>query len=259
MLGRLSALGDLLEWGSAVVDIRRPTVLQRYSLTERFLLADVRLTWTWTGTTGWIHPDGMLGVMPMPSPDGRDDLWRIIAYAPGCPNAPDARCRGQRGGRGRMDVPVLRASPARRHLPQWPDAHRGRRGACTCALRRTRHAHRRGQPCAAGHLPGGAATAGDRCPSGNEHGHPDQRGQQSNWPICARPSDRPADEPRPIQHWITYTRSPLWVSYRTGPLAAEVPNRAPATDAGRLFLRTNSSSPHWRAQRTPRPILGFGH
>ena len=49
-------------------------------LTERFLLADLRLRWDLdrSGTTGWLHPDGMIGAMPMP-----DGLWRIIAYDPG--------------------------------------------------------------------------------------------------------------------------------------------------------------------------------
>jgi 2-polyprenyl-6-methoxyphenol hydroxylase-like FAD-dependent oxidoreductase len=48
-------------------------------LTERFLLADVRLDWDLdrSGTTGWIHPAGMIGVMPMPG-----ELWRVIAYDP---------------------------------------------------------------------------------------------------------------------------------------------------------------------------------
>ena len=48
-------------------------------LTERFLLADVSLDWDLdrSGTTGWIHPAGMIGAMPMPG-----DLWRIIAYDP---------------------------------------------------------------------------------------------------------------------------------------------------------------------------------
>ncbi|MFC7621462.1 FAD-dependent monooxygenase [Microlunatus sp. GCM10028923] len=51
-------------------------------LSERFLLADVHLDWDLdrTGTTGWIHPSGLLGVMPMPHPSG--DLWRILAYDP---------------------------------------------------------------------------------------------------------------------------------------------------------------------------------
>ena len=39
-------------------------------LSERFLLADLRLDWDLdrSGTSGWIHPDGMLGAMPMPDP-----------------------------------------------------------------------------------------------------------------------------------------------------------------------------------------------
>ena len=59
-------------------------------LSERFLLADLRLDWDLdrSGTTGWIHPTGMLGAMPMPDPDGRDDLWRLIAYDPGYDDKP---------------------------------------------------------------------------------------------------------------------------------------------------------------------------
>ncbi len=51
-------------------------------LSERFLLADVHLDWDLdrSGTSGWIHPSGLLGVMPMPHPAG--DLWRILAYDP---------------------------------------------------------------------------------------------------------------------------------------------------------------------------------
>ncbi|MEU4365227.1 FAD-dependent monooxygenase [Promicromonospora sp. NPDC023987] len=53
-------------------------------LSERFLLADVHLDWDVdrTGTSGWLHPTGMLGAMPMPDDDGRGDLWRLIAYDP---------------------------------------------------------------------------------------------------------------------------------------------------------------------------------
>lgn len=52
-------------------------------LSERFLLADVNLDWDLdrSGTTGWIHPAGMIGVMPMPG-----GLWRVIAYDPGRPD-----------------------------------------------------------------------------------------------------------------------------------------------------------------------------
>ena len=55
-------------------------------LSERFLLADVHLDWDLdrSGTTGWIHQDGMIGVMPMP--DDTDTLWRVIAYDPQQPS-----------------------------------------------------------------------------------------------------------------------------------------------------------------------------
>jgi 2-polyprenyl-6-methoxyphenol hydroxylase-like FAD-dependent oxidoreductase len=59
-------------------------------LSERFLLADVRLDWDLdrTGSSGWIHPAGLLGAMPMPdlkrvSGHRAGDLWRLIAYDPG--------------------------------------------------------------------------------------------------------------------------------------------------------------------------------
>ncbi|WP_135452922.1 FAD-dependent oxidoreductase [Mycobacterium sp. DL99] len=53
-------------------------------LSERFLLADVHLDWALDrgGTTGWIHPDGVIGAMPMPDSTGRDDLWRLFVYDP---------------------------------------------------------------------------------------------------------------------------------------------------------------------------------
>lgn len=54
-------------------------------VSERFLLADLHLDWALdrSGTSGWIHPAGLLGAMPMPDPDGRGDLWRLLAYDPG--------------------------------------------------------------------------------------------------------------------------------------------------------------------------------
>jgi 2-polyprenyl-6-methoxyphenol hydroxylase-like FAD-dependent oxidoreductase len=64
-------------------------------LSERFLMADLHLDWDLdrSGTSGWIHPTGMLGAMPMPDTDpgqgGRDDLWRLIAYDPGHQEKPD--------------------------------------------------------------------------------------------------------------------------------------------------------------------------
>ncbi len=111
---RLSDLGGEIEWATPLVDLRQDDAgvvatlgageevraewligcdgagsMTRHlvgidfpgvKLTERFLLADVRLDWDLdrSGTTGWIHPAGMIGAMPMPG-----DLWRIIAYDPG--------------------------------------------------------------------------------------------------------------------------------------------------------------------------------
>ncbi|OCB45883.1 oxygenase [Mycobacterium vulneris] len=110
---RLEELGGAIEWGSPLTDLRQDdsgilatvgdaqvpaswlvgcdgagSATRRLAgigfpgvkLSERFLLADVRLDWDLdrSGTTGWIHPDGMVGVMPMPG-----DGWRVIAYDPG--------------------------------------------------------------------------------------------------------------------------------------------------------------------------------
>ncbi|WP_234790667.1 FAD-dependent oxidoreductase [Mycolicibacterium wolinskyi] len=52
-------------------------------LGERFLLADIHLDWDLdrAGTSGWIHPDGVVGAMPMPS-SGTDNLWRLFVYDP---------------------------------------------------------------------------------------------------------------------------------------------------------------------------------
>ncbi|MFI2486098.1 FAD-dependent monooxygenase [Promicromonospora kroppenstedtii] len=51
-------------------------------LSERFLLADVHLEIDLdrSGTSGWAGPAGLVGLMPMPHPDG--DLWRVLAYDP---------------------------------------------------------------------------------------------------------------------------------------------------------------------------------
>lgn len=115
---RLAQLGVEPEWGRAVVAARQdgPTAVAELEggdeiraqwivgcdgtagvirqqagiafpgvkLSERFLLADVHLDWDVdrSGTSGWIHPDGIVGAMPMPDPNGRDDLWRLFIYDP---------------------------------------------------------------------------------------------------------------------------------------------------------------------------------
>ncbi|MBY0288683.1 MAG: FAD-dependent monooxygenase [Mycobacteriaceae bacterium] len=142
---RLAALGGAVEWGMPLVDLRQDesavvatvgdTQMQaawlvgcdgagsttrrlagigfpRVKLSERFLLADVALDWDMdrSGTTGWIHPSGLIGVMPMPG-----GLWRVFAYDPGQssekPAEPEILARvqqilPQRTGR---DVHVLEA------------------------------------------------------------------------------------------------------------------------------------------------------
>lgn len=59
-------------------------------LSERFLLADVHIDWDLDrgGATGWVHPDGIVGAMPMPDDAGRADLWRLFVYDPGYDEKP---------------------------------------------------------------------------------------------------------------------------------------------------------------------------
>lgn len=113
---RLAALGGTIEWNTPLVNLRQDdaevvvtlgageeaaaawlvgcdgagSTTRRLAdigfpgvkLSERFLLADVALDWNLdrSGTTGWIHPAGMIGAMPMPG-----DMWRVIAYDPDQP------------------------------------------------------------------------------------------------------------------------------------------------------------------------------
>lgn len=115
---RLAQLGVRPEWGRAVIGVRQDSgiavaelgdgaeirakwivgcdgsssvtrqqagiAFPGVKLSERFLLADVHLDWDVDrgGTSGWIHPDGVVGAMPMPDPSGRDDLWRLFIYDP---------------------------------------------------------------------------------------------------------------------------------------------------------------------------------
>jgi 2-polyprenyl-6-methoxyphenol hydroxylase-like FAD-dependent oxidoreductase len=83
-------------------------------LSERFLLADVHLDWDVdrVGTSGWIHPTGMLGAMPMPDADGRGDLWRLIAYDPASVALEGSASGAGPGGEGEADGAVPRAADA---------------------------------------------------------------------------------------------------------------------------------------------------
>lgn len=113
---RLAELGAAVEWGSSLVDLQQDStdvtavlgtgesvrsgwvvgcdgagsVARRLAgigfpgvrISERYLLADLYIDWDLdrSGTTGWVSPAGMIGAMPMPSPNA--DLWRLIAYDP---------------------------------------------------------------------------------------------------------------------------------------------------------------------------------
>lgn len=144
--GRLAELGGTIEWDVPLVDLHQDasgvvaTVgdeqtraawlvgcdgatsttrrlagigFPRVKLSERFLLADVALDWDLdrSGTTGWIHPSGLIGVMPMPA-----GLWRVFAYDPteGAekPTEPEILARLERilPERTGLDVRVLDAS-----------------------------------------------------------------------------------------------------------------------------------------------------
>jgi 4,5-epoxidase len=217
-------------------------------LTERFLLADVRLDWDLdrSGTTGWIHPDGMVGAMPMP-----DGIWRIIAYDPGLVgDAPD-------------DAEILRR--LQRLLPE----RTGRDVRVTDAEwlsmftvhRRLADTYRRGRVLIAGdaahtHAPfggqgmltglgdaenlawklglvvGGVADAAlldsyeaERRPLATEVLRGTSAVTKAN--VTERPVGRfirdriavPVLNLPAVQRWVTYQTSQLWVSYRKGPLA----------------------------------------
>ncbi|NUR84659.1 MAG: FAD-dependent oxidoreductase, partial [Nonomuraea sp.] len=75
-------------------------------LSERFLLVDARLDTDLgrEGTSGWVHPDGMLGAMPMPG-----GLWRLIAY--------DAAFRDPRPGQERIAERMAQILPLRTGRP----------------------------------------------------------------------------------------------------------------------------------------------
>ena len=229
-------------------------------LTERWLLGDLHLDWDLDrgGTTGWIHPSGLLGAMPMPSADGRNDLWRIFAYDP-----------GQAGKPG--DEEIL--DRLRRIIPQ----RSGRRvhiGAAEwlsmfTVHRRLADRYRHGRTLIAGdaahaHAPFGGqgmltgigdaenlafklalvihGLAADRFLDTYEaERRPLAAGVLRGTSAVTRVNiagnpvgrflrDRVA--PRifglaPVQRWTTYTASQLWVSYRKGPLGGRGPKPRP--------------------------------
>lgn len=220
-------------------------------LTERWLLADVHLEWDVErgGTTGWIHPSGLLGAMPMPDDYGRDDLWRLFAYDPDLDEKPSEsaildRIRAllpQRSGRAVRvgDAEWLSCFTVHRRL-----AARYRHGRVLLAGDAA-HAHAPfgGQGMLTGIgdaenlafklalvIRGLAAESlidtyeAERRPLATEVLRGTSavtRANVADHPVGRFLRDRVAAKVfsvAPLQRLITYTASQLWVSYRKGPL-----------------------------------------
>ena len=288
---RLTELGGEIEWGTPLVDLRQDDSgvsvavgsedevrvgwvigcdgaasttrhvagidFPGVKLSERFLLADVRLDWDLdrSGTTGWIHPDGMIGAMPMP-----DGLWRIIAYDPGQPS--DKPTEQEILARLETIIPERTGRDVHIDEAAWLSMF--------SVHRRLAETYRRGRVL----LVGDAAHT--HAPFGGQ-GMLTGLGDAENlaWKLALVVSGRADDalldtyqrERRPlatevlrgtsavtkvnvaqgpigrflrdrlvvpvfnlprVQRWVTYQTSQLWVSYRRGPLAARsLPFRKP--------------------------------
>ncbi|WP_043635130.1 FAD-dependent monooxygenase [Nonomuraea candida] len=216
-------------------------------VSERFLLVDARLDTTLdrSGTSGWVHPEGMLGAMPMPG-----GLWRLIAYDAAFPGGPDEERIVERM---RQILPVRTGLPGIRLLDaSW--------ASLFSVHRRLAGTYRRGRVLLAGD------AAHVHAPFGGQ-GMLTGLGDAENlaWKLAlvagGRAGERLLDtyeaERRPLatqvlrgstavtkvniaagpvgrflrdrvmvpvfglpwsQRWVTYTTSQLWVSYRRGPL-----------------------------------------
>ncbi|MFD9942624.1 FAD-dependent oxidoreductase [Nonomuraea sp. NPDC059023] len=218
-------------------------------VSERFLLVDGHLdepALDRSGTSGWVHADGMLGAMPMPG-----GLWRLIAY--------DAAFQDDKPGEEQIAERMRRILPARTGLSGL------NLGEVTWASlfsvhRRLADAYRAGRVLLAGD------AAHVHAPFGGQ-GMLTGLGDAENlaWKLALVVQGRAGDalldtyqaERRPlatavlrgstaatkvniagsplgrllrdqvllrvfnrawIQRWTTYTTSQLWVSYRRGPL-----------------------------------------
>ena len=196
-------------------------------LSERFLLADVHLDWDLdrSGTTGWIHPAGLVAAMPMPDPDGRNNLWRLFAYDPGHDEKPTEQ---EILERFRQVVPERTGRAVRFGDAEWLSLF--------TVHRRLADTYRQGRILLAGdaahaHAPFGGqgmltgigdaenlafklalvlrdqaseplidTYQGERRPLAtgvlrHHHGDPDQHREQSDRPVCARSDNRAARRP----------------------------------------------------------------
>jgi 4,5-epoxidase len=226
-------------------------------VSERFLLVDARLDTTLdrSGTSGWVHPDGMLGAMPMPG-----DQWRLLAY--------DATFPDDERGEEQIVERMRRILPERTGLTDiklldatWASLFR--------VHRRLADTYRQGRILLAGdaahaHAPFGGqgmltglgdaenlawklalviqGRAGERLldtyeaerrPLATQVLRGSTAATKIN--IAAGPIGRflrdrvlmPVFSVPRLQRWATYTASQLWVSYRRGPLGGRGRRPAP--------------------------------
>jgi 4,5-epoxidase len=197
-------------------------------VSERFLLVDARLDTTLdrSGTSGWVHPEGMLGAMPMPG-----DQWRLLAYdAAFSEDKPSEEQIVERMRRilpertGLRDVRLLDATWASLFSVHRRLADTYRRGRVLLAGDAA-HAHAPfgGQGMLTG-LGDAENLEAERRPLATQVLRGSTAATKVN--IAAGPVGRFLRDqvlvrlfaiPR-LQRWVTYTTSQLWVSYRRGPL-----------------------------------------
>lgn len=217
-------------------------------ISERFLLVDAHLDTTLdrSGTSGWVHPDGTLGAMPMPG-----NQWRLLAY--------DATFRDDKPSEEQIIERMRRILPERTGLPDirlldatW--------ASLFSVHRRLADTYRQGRILLAGdaahvHAPFGGqgmltglgdaenlawklalvvqGRAGERLLNTYEAERRPLATQvlrgstaATKVNIAAGPLGRflrdrvlvPVFNIPWLQRWATYTTSQLWVSYRRGPL-----------------------------------------
>ncbi|MET7338010.1 FAD-dependent oxidoreductase [Nonomuraea sp. NPDC005650] len=242
-------------------------------VSERFLLVDGRLDpgLDRSGTSGWAHPDGVLGAMPMPG-----DQWRLLAY--------DATFTGDKPGEEQITERMRLILPERTGLTGLR-LHDVTWASLFSVHRRLADAYRNGRVLLAGD------AAHVHAPFGGQ-GMLTGLGDSENlaWKLALvvrglaaeRLLDTYQAERRPlatqvlrgstaatkvniagspfgrllrdqvlmrlfnqswIQRWTTYTTSQLWVSYRRGPLGGRGRKPRPGDRIGDLSCERPDGSP----------------
>jgi 4,5-epoxidase len=306
---RLAELGSIPEWGNGLVDVQQDrdgttveledgtriraqwvvgcdgtsSTTRRLAgidfpgvkLTEQWLLADVHLDWDLDrgGTTGWVHPAGVVGAMPMPDHAGRGDLWRLFAYDPGLDGRPD---QDSILARMRQLVPERTGRPVHIGDVEWLSTF--------TVHRRLADTYRNGRVLIAGDAAHAHAPFGGQ---GMLTGLGDAENLAFKLALVVQKAaedpliDTYEAERRPlatdvlrgtsavtrvnvasspvgrflrdhvavrifggaaVQRWITYTASQLWVSYRKGPLGGKGRKPRPGDRIADMGCRRNDGT-----------------